>query len=240
MLAYANVSITALPCECVIRIVSQSSADNIGNINTMSIQRRESGTTSWQELKQIAVTDVTSLNFTADDILPLSGRSYDYRVQLLNDATPVESELFEGISFFCNGMFLGDFQQRYIGRADITTDSRKNIAVEYVTTLSGKYPFRVSNSEMNYTTGTTTALFLPLEPSGKRLTRDDYLVTAQRVLDFLCDGGEKILRLTDGRGWYVTIDNNPRIVSSNYWGASPIEFSWTEIGDLPTAGLAVI
>ena len=238
MLTYANVEIAALPCECIVRIASQALADSVGNIDTMSIQRRESGTTAWQEMKQIAIAAATDFNFTLDDILTLSGRTYDYRVQMLSGSTPVESELYENISFFCNGMFIGNFNQRFIGRADITTDARKNIAVEYVTTLSGKHPFRVSNSELNYATGTTSALFLPLDPNGKRLTRDDYLVATQKVLEFLCNGEDKILKLADGRGWYISIDNNPRIVSSNYWGASPIEFSWTEIGEFPNTGLA--
>lgn len=238
MPTYANVTVTAIPCECVIRIASQALSDNIGNVDTMSIQRRESGTTDWQEMKQIAITTTTDFDFTLDDILVLSGHTYDYRIQMLNGSTPVESELYESIKFFCNGMFIGDFNQRYIGRADITVEAKKNIAVEYVTTISGKYPFKVSNSDMNYATGTTTAMFLPLDSSGKRLSLDDYLVIAQDVLEFLCNGEDKILKLADGRGWYISIDNNPRIVYSNYRGASPIEFSWTEIGELPKSGLA--
>lgn len=238
MLTHANVNVTAFPCGCIVRITSRALVDSVADVDTMSIQRRESGTTAWQEMKQIVITAATDFNFTLDDILALSGHTYDYRVQMLNGSTPVESELYENISFFCNGMFIGNFSQRFIGRADITVEARKNIAVEYVTTLSGKYPFRVSNSELNYATGTTSALFLPLDSSGKRLMRDDYLVATRKVLEFLCNGEDKILKLADGRGWYISIDNNPRIVSSNYWGASPIEFSWTEIGEFPNTGLA--
>lgn len=217
-----------------------------GTITGITISRKavESGAADglglWQDLKTISVSTVSDLNFNLLDILTLSGTMYNYKVAVMSGSTEVEYEYLWNIKCTFEGLFIGDFSEHYLAQSNFKTETKRNMAVEYVTTLSGKHPYRVSNSNLNYTTGTSAGLFLELSSDKRRLMPDTYHRYSNKVLDFLCDGNSKILKTHDGQGWYVSIDKEPMKVYSDYQGMNALQFAWTEIGEMPVSGMAEV
>lgn len=221
-----------------IEIHSVANTEELGSINKMVILRRISGSTDWNEITTITISSVADLTFNKIDILTLSGIRYEYSVDLKNNDEILESEIADGIECWFDGLFIGDFETQYVAGTNFKTDYITNQSVEYVETLNSKYPYRVSNGISNYCTGTSEGLFLELTSDKKGFKPDTYHTYSDRVLDFLRDGGTKILKTHDGHGWCVAIDNQPTKVYSDFLGLNAISFKWTEINAFPTSGLA--
>ena len=221
-----------------IEIRSTANIEELGNINKMAILRRMSGSTDWNEITSIDISSITDLTFNKVDILTLSGAKYEYSVDLKNGDEILETETTDAIESWFDGLFIGDFETQYIAGTNFKTDYSTNQSVEYVETLNSKYPYRVSNGIANYCTGTSEGLFLELTDDKKSFKPDTYHTYSDKVLDFLCDGGTKILKTHDGHGWCVAIDSQPAKVYSDFLGMNAISFKWTEIDAFPTSGLA--
>lgn len=221
-----------------IEIHSVANITELGNINKLVILRRMSGATDWDEIASMDVASVTDLSFDKVDILAISGAKYSYSVDLKNGDETLETDTTDDIESWFDGLFIGDFQTQYVAGTNFKTDYMTNQSVEYIETLNSKYPFRVSNGTTNYCTGTSEGLFLELTDDKKGFKPDTYHTYSDKVLDFLRDGGTKILKTHDGHGWCVTIDNQPAKVYSDFLGMNAISFKWTEIDAFPTSGLA--
>ncbi len=131
-------------------------------------------------------------------------------------------------------LFVGNASKSYVALSNFRTEIARNNSVEYVTTLRSKYPYAVRNGEVNYTTGVSKGLFLRLAPNGRNFLPDYDHSFATEIINFLSDGTPKIVKMLNGQEWYVSIDGNPREIYSEFLGAHEIEFSWTEIGAVPT------
>jgi hypothetical protein len=109
----------------------------------------------------------------------------------------------------------------------------RNNQVNYTTTIGARTPYRISNANTNYTTGSSSAIFCPIDMNGnpiKTVTKG-YI---SEVVDFLTDGETKLLKTSDGDMWFVSIDPQIQISFDNYYiGSSQISFDWTEIDDIP-------
>lgn len=239
MLTYIYINFENDPRNCGVKIQSFALKNRIDNISKIVISRKEVNSYSWKDIHVIDVNSVSDLTFECLDILTLSGKTYSYNVELMSSSSvmPIETELHEGITTHFEGLFVGDFEKYYVAGTNYKTETKRNMQVEYVTTLSGRYPFRISNADTNYTTGTSSGLFLKLDSTGKSFIPDDHHEYSNEVLDFLCDGNAKILKTHDGQAWYVSIDGNPNKVYSEFYGMNALQFNWTEIGELPTTGM---
>lgn len=222
-----------------IRIKSTSNVNKIGDIASVVISRRPVSSSIWADVYVIEVNGAEDLSFDLLDILALSGTAYNYNIDLMPTGSiiPLESEVFYNIKFKFEGLFIGNFERFYVAGTNFKTETKRNMQVEYVTTLSGKYPYRVSNSETNYTTGSSSGLFLKLTDNQKSFEPDYNHSYSNEVLEFLCDGGSKILKTHDGQMWYVSIDGNPNKIYSDYEGMNALQFNWTEIGEVPASGM---
>lgn len=221
-------------------LVTELTTDS-GTITSVKISRKAKvaeGYGSWYDLKTVIVSNVTDLNFKLLDILTISGTTYDYKISVMAGDTALEHEYLWTIKCIFEGLFIGDFNEHYMAQSNFKTETKQNMSVEYVTTLSGKYPYRVSNSNLNYTTGTSSGLFLELSTDKRKLLPDEYHRYSNKVLNFLCNGDSKILKTHDGQAWCVSIDKEPTKVYSDYAGMNALQFTWTEIGEMPTSGLA--
>lgn len=235
------VEVSNQPTRGGILIKSAPIVDSIENITKLRILKKNPTTNEWFELFQKAINAVDDLELSLLDILTVAGTVYNYYIELSYGDSIVESEVFSDIKCDFNGLFIGDFEQQYIAGLNFKTESvKRNRSVEYVSTLYGRYPYRVSNADTDYYTGTSSGLFLELVDNnngGKSFDPDMYHVYYSKVMDFLCNNQNKILKTHDGFAWYVSIDSNPTEIYSDHWGMNAIQFSWTEIGELPTTGL---
>lgn len=239
MLTYIKATIQNNPYIGGLVIKSIANVEEIGDVASIVISRKRSDSSSWEQIHIVNVKAVEDLSFELVDYITLSGVSYSYAIDLMNanNSTPIESGLFENILCVFEGLFIGNAQRQYVAGSNFKTTVKRNTLKDYVTTLAGKYPYAVSNSELNYSTGSSSGLFLKYSLETKRFIPDVDHSYANEILDFLIDKTSKIIKTHDGQMWYVSIDANPSEVYSEYIGAHSISFNWTEIGEVPNLGL---
>lgn len=238
MLTLVNVEIYNNEQKGGISIISTVRGSSLSNINTVSIMRKEGQTAIWNPIYEFEVSSITDLDFSLLDILTVCGTQYSYSIDLKNNDSIVESQIFNPVVCDFNGMFIGNFSEYYVAQLSNETNVKRNTQVAYVTTLAGRTPYRVSNAQTNYSTGNSKGLFFNVR--NNELINDEYATHATRILDFLTDGNDKLLKTNDGQMWWVSIDEAVSLPFNNYYrGYYPISFSWTEIGDIPIAGMVV-
>lgn len=241
MLTKISVEIYNNPNKAGIELVSTLTGINATDIDSVVIKRQKVGSFSWDKIYEYSVDDVDDLEFDLLDILAVSGEKYNYSVDLMSDNGIsngiVESQVFS-VEEKCEfeGLMIGNFETQYIAPLDWQVDYKRNTTVTYVNTLAGRTPYRVSNSENNYDTGSVSALFMPIL-DGKLSPEYDH--TYQReIVDFLTDGTEKLIKTNDGQMWYASIDDAITVpFDERYKGRNIIEFNWTETGDIPPFGM---
>lgn len=222
-----------------IEINSIPMVGSIENTFSIRISRRRSDESSWSTIHSIDVNSVEDMNFSILDILVLSGFNYKYSVEIYDGDSLIEGQVYDEVLSWIEGLFIGNFDKSYVAGSNFKTDYKRNILVEYVNTLASRYPFRVQNAETNYCTGTSSGLFLKLSSNKKKFLPDKNSEYSREVIDFLCDGTNKILKTHDGNMWCVSIDPGVHEVQSGFWGVNEIEFAWTEIDDVPTIGIQI-
>lgn len=234
---YQSIQLENLSKECLIKISCVSTGVAPGDINKVRLKRRNHGEILWKLLKEIPITSVSDFTFTVYDNQTKSRRTYDYMV------IPVTNDM-EGIGIIgtvkCefDGIYISDVYEEWICRLNPTYEYEKNISVGYIRTLHGRYPKRIRNGNSNYATGNVRGLFLPLDSSGDFVNMPEIVQAAQeykeRLLEFLCNGRKKLLRIYDGHMWPISIDDKPKEVFSRFDGASETQFNWTEIDSVPS------
>lgn len=239
MLTCIRVQISNNPQRGGIEIKSRSNGSLPSGVNKILIKRKNANGSSWITLKTKTISTVNDLTFNAFDILVNSNCTYEYVIDVYKSNTLFESQLFDGIECWFDGMFIGNFERQYFAFANCQTETKRVTQVEYVTTLSGRTPYRVSNADTNYTTGTSKGLFFDLDSNGNPTPDYDHTFS-EDVVDFLTDGSSKILKTGDGQIWYVSIGDAVELpFHDRYLGYNEIEFNWTEIGDVPPFGLVI-
>lgn len=240
MLTYIKITAQNNPYRGGIEIKSEANVDTLSNVTKIRIMRKVTGG-SWNEIQSIGVSSIDDLNFSLLDISTISGKSYSYSFDVMNGTSIVENGLTDYIPFSFEGLFVGNFDKQYVAGSNFSVDSvQRNTSKTYVTTLSGKYPYAVSNANSNYTTGTASGLFLELTDDKRKFVPDYNHSYSNSIVDFLTDGTYKILKTHDGQAWFVSIDQNVSLPSNeHYTGMNAVQFNWTEIGDMPVFGMVV-
>jgi len=233
-----DISITNNNYKGYVEFTSTKKANASSSIMYVLIFRRKHNTLEdYIRVYEKVIANLNQLNFTDMDLSARSGITYDYRVELTDGNstgyTVIEFGNIYGVECWFDGLFIGNESKQYLAPLDCDTTTTRNTQGAYVTTLASRTPYRVSNSNLNYTTGQSSGLFAPL----KNINQIDVQQTKdyiEEVIDFLTDGTEKILKTSDGEIWYVSVDPGVNITSDDHFvGTSKIEFNWTEIGDVP-------
>lgn len=241
MLSTINVTIQNAPYLGGIEIISTTSAQSIGNVSSIVINRKSVDRSTWVELQTISVSSVDDLSFDLFDIGTLSGYYYIYSIDIKNSSGNIlETQTFSKVQCSFEGVFVGNALRQYMGMSSVEVSETRNTQVQYVTTLADRTPHRVSNANTNYTTGKVSALFMKLTDDKRKFVPDYDHTYVNEVIDFLSDGSGKIIKTTDGRGWYASIDTVIDKAFNDYYnGYNKISFSFTEIGDVPAINTLV-
>ena len=219
-------------------INSETSLESISDMTNISILRRDNIKNEWNEIYNIELSTVDDLEFCIVDVMTRPNVVYAYSVDITNGNSIIESELFTGIKAEFDGMIIANENKSYLAGTEIKIEATRNTECEYVTTLQGRTPYRVSNANSNYVTGEAEGLFLKLTDDKKRFIPDTDMSYAREVIDFLSDGSGKILKTSMGDCWYVSIDTTiTRQFDNRFSGYNIIQFSFTEIGDVPEFGM---
>lgn len=234
MLSYIDVTFESDPLEGGIKISSMANVDDLNGINGLVISRRKSGDTTYTKIKTIELSSVDDLKFNLLDYTVMSNSEYTYSIDIKSGDIIKETEVFGPISFQFEGMFIGDNDGHYLAALDCEVTTKRNRPVAFVTTLSSRTPFCVSNEIINYDSGEAVGLFLKYSSEEKRFIPDDDHSYAREVVDFLTNGSGKVLKMGDGRAWYISVDETvTEMFDDRYKGRNQIEFGFVEIGDIP-------
>ena len=236
-----SVTIKNNPIRGGIELITTTTKNTIDGITSFVINRKEYGQNKWMVVGKIDVSTVEDLRRNMLDISTISSKRYTYSIDIMNETTIVESQTYDTVQFKFEGLFIGNDEKQFVAGSNFQTDTERNTEVNYVTTLGSKYPYRVSNGMANYTTGSSSGLFLQVTDDGKKFKPDYDHSYSTEVLDFLTDGSSKILKTDDGQAWYVSIDDDTASpFNEHFSGMNEVKFSWTEIGEIPEKSVVTI
>ena len=215
-----------------------TSAGNVAQVATgvtsIRVKRRIKGTFDWITIREIPVTKPEDLSFVITDNLNAYNVEYEYAyVPMMEDVEGnyiVESILskFEGV-FICDIDTVFKF---YAGVEYDTNDAIQQVGV--FQPYNRKYPIVVSNSIMQYQTGSIGGWVLPEDYEDTHVFDRSKIVKEKEVLlNFLMNKKPKILKDMNGNNWLVYFTGNPSVTYDNNYGQGMLKVSanWTEVGD---------
>ena len=214
------------------------SAGNVAQVATgvtsVRVKRRIKGTFNWITIREIPVSKPEDLSFVITDNLNAYNVEYEYAyVPMMEDVEGsyiVESILskFEGV-FICDVDTVFKF---YAGVEYDTNDAIQQVGV--FQPFNRKYPIIVSNSIMQYQTGSIGGWVLPEDYEDTHVFDRSKIVKEKEVLlNFLMNKKPKIIKDMNGNNWLVYFTGNPSVTYDNNYGQGMLKVSaqWTEVGD---------
>lgn len=215
------------------------SAGNVDEIATgvtgVRIKRRVKGEFDWITLKEIPIETSSDLSFVLTDNLNAYNVEYEYAfVPLTQD---IEGNyVVESILSKFDGVFICDVDTVMKIRAGVEySDSAMNQQIGVFQPYNRQYPIVVSNSLIQYKTGTIGGWVLPESWEDTREI-DRVAITQEKdnLLKFLTNKKPKIIKDTNGNNWLVFFTGNPSVSYANNFGQGMVQVSagWTEIGSV--------
>lgn len=214
------------------------SAGNVAQVATgvtsVRVKRRIKGTFDWITIREIPVTKPEDLSFVITDNLNAYNVEYEYAyVPVMEDVEG--SYIIESILSKFEGVFICDVDTVFKFYAGVEYDT--NDAVQQVGVFqpfNRKYPIIVSNSIMQYQTGSIGGWVLPEDYEDTHVFDRSKIVKEKEVLlNFLMNKKPKIIKDMNGNNWLVYFTGNPSVTYDNNYGQGMLKVSakWTEVGD---------
>lgn len=215
-----------------------ASAGNVSQmaagITSIRVKRRVKGTFDWITIKQISVSKPEDLSFVITDNLNAYNTEYEYAfVPVMEDVEG--SYIIESILSKFEGVFVCDVDTVFKFHAGVEyNNNTSNQQVGVFQPYNRKYPVVVSNSIMNYQTGSIGGWVLPNDfddnrnPSRIAITKEK-----EGLLKFLLNKKPKIIKDMNGNSWLVYFTGNPTLSYDNNYGQGMVKVSaeWTEVGN---------
>ena len=204
------------------------------NVTSVRVKRRVKGTFEWTTIREIPVNKPEDLSFVITDNLNAYNVEYEYAwVPMTND---VEGNYtIESILSQFQGVFICDVNNIFKLQAGVEYNNNDaNQQVGVFQPYNRKYPVIVSNSLINYQTGTISSWVLPEDfEDSKSLDRFEITKEKEAILKFLMNKKPKIIKDTNGNNWLVYFTGNPSMSYNNNYGQGMVKVNaeWTEVGD---------
>ena len=215
--------------------INAGNVDNLAaNVTSVRIKRRIKGTFEWITLREIPISSPNDLSFIITDNLNAYNVEYEYAwVPMTND---VEGNyIIESILSQFQGVFICDVNNIFKLQAGVEYNNNDaNQQVGVFQPYNRKYPVIVSNSLINYQTGTISSWVLPEDfEDSKSLDRLEITKEKEAILKFLMNKKPKIIKDTNGNNWLVYFTGNPSMSYNNNYGQGMVKVNaeWTEVGD---------
>lgn len=214
-------------------------AGNVGydlsQIEGIKVKRRKVDDYNWITIKYIPVGDLEEdLAFSLNDNTAQNGIEYEYAFVPVvsgiegNYITNTIKSNFDGV-FICDKDIIYKF---YAGVNYGTNQRVQKIGV--FEPLGRKYPVVISNSLINYETGSFSGTVLPNDYlTNKDLDKISMVKERKDLLDFLTNKQPKILKDWNGNIWLMVITGNPNVSfqRDSAMKIADVSANWTEIGD---------
>ena len=215
-----------------------ASAGNVAQVATgvtsIRVKRRIKGTFDWITIREIPVAKPEDLSFVITDNLNAYNVEYEYAyVPMMEDVEG--SYIIESILSKFEGVFICDIDTVFKFYAGVEYDT--NDAIQQVGVFqpfNRKYPIVVSNSIMQYQTGSIGGWVLPEDYEDTHVFDRSKIVKEKEVLlNFLMNKKPKILKDMNGNNWLVYFTGNPTVTYDNNYGQGMLKVAakWTEVGD---------
>ena len=215
--------------------VSAGNVDQVASgITSIRVKRRIKGTFDWITIREIPVTSSEDLSFVITDNLNAYNVEYEYAyVPMMEDVEG--SYIIESIVSKFEGVFICDVDTVFKFYAGVEYDG--NDAVQQVGVFqpfNRKYPIIVSNSIIQYQTGSIGGWVLPEDYEDTHVFDRSKIVKEKEVLlNFLMNKKPKIIKDMNGNNWLVYFTGNPTVTYDNNYGQGMLKVAaqWTEVGD---------
>ena len=215
-----------------------TSAGNVAQVasgvTSVRVKRRIKGTFDWITIREIPVSKPEDLSFVITDNLNAYNVEYEYAyVPMMEDVEG--SYIIESILSKFEGVFICDIDTVFKFYAGVEYDT--NDAIQQVGVFqpfNRKYPIVVSNSIMQYQTGSIGGWVLPEDYEDTHVFDRSKIVKEKEVLlNFLMNKKPKILKDMNGNNWLVYFTGNPTVTYDNNYGQGMLKVAakWTEVGD---------
>lgn len=216
-------------------------------VEYMRIKRRVKGTYEWVNLFEIRIEKSEDLKFEKFDKYARGNTMYEYamvpvirQIEGGNDKEgnvnicEVKSEFYD--------TFLSEKDISFHTQVEVSLSLNKNHPTLVVAPIHRKYPYVFGNGNANYYSGSISAVWVELDKlcdyAQEMSWNDAYGIVwrnnwdyRNRLMEFLCNGKPKILKMPDGRMWMVAITETPTESVSFHNDAPTTTFQWTEIAD---------
>ena len=207
----------------------------ITQISAIRVKRKRADSFSWITLFEIPIHGTEDLYFERYDRYAANGVKYEYSLVPVIGTQEGYINKNEITPLFC-GCFIYEKENGYVTDLDISKGTiTRNKETNVITTLSGKYPFVISNGESDYDSGSFSMMFLPKDGDKEYTTIGAYSYR-EEVKKFLNNGKPKILKLTDGRIWMIMIVGSIEEDNSSVEDCVHTSFGWVEVGDREKCG----
>ena len=215
-----------------------TSAGNVAQVasgvTSVRVKRRIKGTFDWITIREIPIIKPEDLSFVITDNLNAYNVEYEYAyVPMIED---VEGNyIVESILSKFEGVFICDIDTVFKFYGGVEYDG--NDAVQQVGVFqpyNRKYPVIVSNSIIQYQTGSIGGWVLPEDYEDTHIfDRAKIVKEKELLLNFLMNKKPKIIKDMNGNNWLVYFTGNPAITYDNNYGQGMLKVTaqWTEVGD---------
>ena len=235
-ITYQTIEVYNQYCGCNVAIHLRATVDELPEgLTAIKIKKKDDSQIVWSTIHTHPVTSIEDLTVSFEDQNVIAGKHYTYA------AIPVISGR-EGIGVTARivadfqGWMIADSTAEYVVGLNVVFNKQKKTSLAYIQTLGSKYPYAVSNGNLNYYVGSFSGLFLPRGDNGE-FTKDNAYAFKTQVMEFLANGKTKILKSGEGEAMKIRVDDTIDLEQNEFKDAANIKFNFTEIGDFPSTGL---
>lgn len=235
---YELITVKNNPATAGVKVsVAWDGTRDISALTKVQLRRYVNDSENYTVVYENNITTTVDLTYTYEDIDTFAGYTYRYDACVINQYDIRWGGAEASIVCAFDGIMLADQYGSWhtafgTSESNYSLGAKKNRPVSYITTLSGKYPHRVSNSRANYWTGGCTALWLPAGEVCDEPTIKDAERYRRAFIEWLMSDTEKLMKTSDGRAMIISIDDGVQENWSAYAGLSTVTFEWTQIGEV--------
>lgn len=204
------------------------------NTTSVRIKRRVKGTFDWITIKEVSISKPEDFSFVITDNLASYDTEYEYAfVPLIGENEG--NYIINSIMSKFQGVFICDAETVFKFSAGVEySNNQVNQEIGVFQPYNRRYPVIVSNSVLNYKSGSIGGWVLP-ENFDQNKVIDRKAITKEKevLLNFLMNKKPKMIKDMNGNKWLVFFTGNPSLSYDNNYGQGMVKVNaeWTEIGD---------
>lgn len=205
---------------------------SLRNTDHVVIKRREVGSTRWVVIYVKEIHTISDFDISFTDKYARSGAEYQYSVSSYTNGIE-NSFIIDNVYSEFDGYYITDKDCLYGTVYDVDgCDTSRNMANQVLQLLNSKYVSVVSNSDINYESGSITGSFIQIDEKTEEIKAEDGLLYRTNFKNRLADRKPLILKISDGRIWMIQVTGSPADSRNGHRDLRTITFEWVEVGDV--------